>query len=176
MIKSPLSGDITAIWIDLLSRGSLTKQHMFLTTLAYDYHSHGSSTREHTTPFRRYFARRVRATLAISPLLVRDCLFMYGIVGFMLTHDEVCGQIKGPRSAGQQSVRSLIDIDGDTTPRLLSRASHPPGLSFIIFNPKSGIWPKVHLFRCWTHQGLWQIHHQVLFLKTFPPTEASLLF
>jgi hypothetical protein len=42
---------------------------------------------------------------------VRDCLFTYGIAGFRLTHDEVCGQIKVPRSAGQQSVRSLIDID-----------------------------------------------------------------
>jgi hypothetical protein len=28
--------------------------------------------------------------------------------------------------------RSLIDLDGDTTPRLPSRSSHPPGLSFII--------------------------------------------
>jgi hypothetical protein len=62
---------------------------------------------------------------------VRDCLFMYGIAGFKLTHDEVCGQIKGPRSAGQQSVRSLNDSDGDTTLRILSRASHLPDLSFI---------------------------------------------
>jgi hypothetical protein len=28
-----------------------------------------------------------------------------------LTHDEACGQLKGPRSAGQQSERSLIDTD-----------------------------------------------------------------
>jgi hypothetical protein len=105
-------------------------------------HEQVRATREHTTPFRRSVARRVRATLAISPLPVRDCLFMYGIVGFKLTHDEVCGQIKGPRSVGQQSVRSLNDSDGDTTPRLLSRASHPPGLSFIIFNPKSGTWQR----------------------------------
>jgi hypothetical protein len=64
---------------------------MFLTTLAYVYHSHGSSTREHTTPFRRYFARRVRATLAISPLAVRSCLFMYGIAGFKLTLSHIQG-------------------------------------------------------------------------------------
>jgi hypothetical protein len=43
---------------------------------------------------------------------VRGCLFTYGIAGFRLTHDEVCGQLKGPRSSGQQSVRSLIDTDG----------------------------------------------------------------
>nr|ACR35609.1 unknown [Zea mays] len=47
------------------------------------------ATREHTTAFRRYFARRVRATLAISPLTVRDCLFMYGIVGFKLTLSHI---------------------------------------------------------------------------------------
>jgi hypothetical protein len=95
-------------------------------------HEQVRATREHTTPFRRSFARRVRATLAISPLPVRDFIFIYGIARFKLTHDEACGQIKGPRSAGQQSVRSLNDSDGDTTPRLLSRASHPPGFSFII--------------------------------------------
>jgi hypothetical protein len=90
----------------------LTLLHM--STIPADPPSHEQvrATREHTTPFRRSFARRVRATLAISPLPVRYCLFMYGIAGFRLTHDEVCGQIKGPRSAGQQSVRSLIDTDG----------------------------------------------------------------
>jgi hypothetical protein len=36
------------------------------------------------------------------------------------------------------STRPLIDSDGDTTPRLPSRASHPPGLVFIIYNPKFG--------------------------------------
>ena len=37
-------------------------------------------------------ARRVHATLAISPLPVRDCLFTYGIVEFKLTlsHTRVC--------------------------------------------------------------------------------------
>jgi hypothetical protein len=90
----------------------LTLLHMSTIPMNPPSHEQVCATREHTTPFRRSFARRVRATLAISPLLVRDCLFMYGIVGFKLTHDEVCGQIKGPRSAGQQSVRSLIDTDG----------------------------------------------------------------
>jgi hypothetical protein len=89
----------------------LTLLHM--TTIPTDSSSHEQvrATREHTTPFRWSFARRVRATLAISPLPVRDCLFMYGIFGFRLTHDEVCGQIKGPRSAGQQTLWSLIDTD-----------------------------------------------------------------
>jgi hypothetical protein len=52
------------------------------------------------------------------PRPVCGCLFTYGIAGFRLTHDEVCGQLKGPRSLGQQSVRSLIDTDG--RPCLLS--------------------------------------------------------
>nr|ACR34200.1 unknown [Zea mays] len=56
------------------------------------------------------------------PRPVRGCLFTYGIAGFRLTHDEVCGQLKGPRSSGQQSVRSLIDTDG--RPFLLNVWSH----------------------------------------------------
>jgi hypothetical protein len=54
-------------------------------------HEHVRTTREHTTPFRRSFARRVRATLAISPLPVRDCIFMYGIAGFKLTLSHILG-------------------------------------------------------------------------------------
>jgi hypothetical protein len=54
-------------------------------------HEQVRATREHTTPFRRSFARRVRATLAISPLPVRDCLFMYGIAGFKLTLSPIQG-------------------------------------------------------------------------------------
>jgi hypothetical protein len=121
------------------SWGSPTTRHMLPLTLLHmstiptdpPPHEQVRATRDHTTPFRRSVARWVRATLSITPLSVRDCLFMYGIAGFRLTHDEVCCQIKGPRSAGQQSVRSLNHSDRDTTPRLLSRASHPPGLSFI---------------------------------------------
>jgi hypothetical protein len=40
------------------------------------------------------------------------------------------------------STRSLIDADGDTTPRLSSCASHPPGLVLIIYNPKFGTWQR----------------------------------
>jgi hypothetical protein len=46
------------------------------------------------------------------PRPVRGFLFTYGTARFSLTHDEVFGQLKGPRSASQQSVRSLIDTDG----------------------------------------------------------------
>jgi len=34
----------------------------------------------------------------------------------------------------------VTNSDGDTTPRLSYRASHPPGLSLIISNPKFGTW------------------------------------
>jgi hypothetical protein len=40
------------------------------------------------------------------------------------------------------SRRSLIDSDGDTTPRLSSRASHPPDLSFINSNLNFGTWQR----------------------------------
>jgi hypothetical protein len=126
------------------SWGSPTTRHMLALTLLHmstiptdpPPHEQVRATREHTTPFRRSFARRVRATLAISPLPVRDCLFMYGLAGFRLTHDEVCGQIKGPRSAGQQSVRSLIDTDGRLF--LLSVWSH-----FKLFQ-NFGAWQRGH--------------------------------
>jgi hypothetical protein len=54
-------------------------------------HEQVRATQEHTTPFRRSFARRVHATLAISPLLVCDCIFMYGIAGFKLTLSHIQG-------------------------------------------------------------------------------------
>ena len=68
------------------------------------------------------------------PRPVHGCLFTYGIVEFRLTHDEVCGQLKGPRSSGQQSVRSLIDTDG--RPFLLNVWSH-----FKLFQ-KFGAWQR----------------------------------
>jgi hypothetical protein len=40
------------------------------------------------------------------------------------------------------SVWSLIDSERDTTPRLPSRASQPPCLVFIIYNPKFGTWQR----------------------------------
>jgi hypothetical protein len=46
------------------------------------------------------------------------------------------------RGKAYTSTRSLIDSDGDTTLRLPSRASHPPGLVFIIYNPKFGTWQR----------------------------------
>jgi hypothetical protein len=73
------------------------------------------------------------------PRPVRGCHFTYGIAGFRLTHDEVCGQLKGPRSTGLQSVWSLIDTDGDTTTRLRSGASQSPGLKFI-YTISQNIW------------------------------------
>jgi hypothetical protein len=48
-------------------------------------------------------ARWAHVTLAISPLLVRASCFGIGSAEAKLTHDEACGQLKGPRSAGQQS-------------------------------------------------------------------------
>ena len=46
-----------------------------------------------------------------------------------LTHDEACDQLKGPRSSS-----------------LLSRASHPPGLSLIISTQKLGTWQRYIFF------------------------------
>jgi hypothetical protein len=57
-------------------------------------------------------ARWIHDTLAISPLPLRAGISGIGPAEAKLTHDEACGQLKGPRSAGQQSERSLIDTDG----------------------------------------------------------------
>jgi hypothetical protein len=43
---------------------------------------------------------RVHTTLAISPLPLRVGLSGIGLPEAKLTHDEACGQLKGPRSAG----------------------------------------------------------------------------
>jgi hypothetical protein len=56
-------------------------------------------------------ARWAHVTLAISPLPVRASCSGIGPTEAKLTHDEACGQLKGPRSAGQQSEWSLIDTD-----------------------------------------------------------------
>jgi hypothetical protein len=42
--------------------------------------------------------RKVHATLAISPLPLRGSLSGIGPTEAKLTHDEACGQLKGPRS------------------------------------------------------------------------------
>jgi hypothetical protein len=43
--------------------------------------------------------RRVHATLAISPLPLHGGLSGIGLTKAKLTHDEACGQLKGPRSS-----------------------------------------------------------------------------
>jgi hypothetical protein len=78
-------------------------------------HEQVRATREHTTLFRRSFARRVRATLAISPLPVRDCLFMYGIAGFKLTLSHFQGMWLVKIVLDQQAyirIQSLINLGG----------------------------------------------------------------
>jgi hypothetical protein len=51
------------------------------------------------TPPSSLLARRVHATLAISPLTLRVGLSGIGLSEAKLTHDEACGQLKGPRSS-----------------------------------------------------------------------------
>jgi hypothetical protein len=78
-------------------------------------HEQVCATREYTTPFRRSVARRVRATLAISPRPVRDCLFMYGIAGFKLTLSHSQGMWLDKIVLDQQAyirIQSLIDPGG----------------------------------------------------------------
>ena len=78
-------------------------------------HEQVRATQEHTTPFRRSFARRVRATLAISPLPVRDCLFMHGIAGFKLTLSHFQGMWLVKIVLDQQAyirIQSLTNLDG----------------------------------------------------------------
>jgi hypothetical protein len=41
----------------------------------------------------------VHTTLAISPLPLRVGLFGIGLPEAKLTHDEACGQLKGPQSS-----------------------------------------------------------------------------
>jgi hypothetical protein len=51
------------------------------------------------TPSSSLLPQRVQATLAISPLLLRVGLSGIGLTEAKLTHDEACGQLKGPRSS-----------------------------------------------------------------------------
>jgi hypothetical protein len=51
------------------------------------------------TPPPSLLPRRVHATLAISPLPLCGGLCGSGQTEAKLTHDEACGQLKGPRSA-----------------------------------------------------------------------------
>jgi hypothetical protein len=52
------------------------------------------------TPPSSLLPRWVHATLAISPLPLCGGLSGIGPTEAKLTHDEACGQLKGPRSAG----------------------------------------------------------------------------
>jgi hypothetical protein len=65
------------------------------------------------------------------------------------------------------SVRSLIDLDGDTTPRLPSHASHPPSLVFIIFNPNFGTWQR-YIFSNVEPIMAMMDSPSILFLENFP--------
>jgi hypothetical protein len=51
------------------------------------------------TPPSSLLPRRVHATLAISPIPLRGGLSGIGSTEANLTHDEACGQLKGPWSA-----------------------------------------------------------------------------
>ena len=93
----------------------LTVLHMSTIPTYPPPHEQVRATREHTTPFRRSFARRVRATLVISPLPVRDCLFMYGIARFKLTLSHFQGMWLVKIVLDQQAyirIQSLINLGG----------------------------------------------------------------
>jgi hypothetical protein len=51
------------------------------------------------TPPSSLFPRRVHPTLAISPLPLHVGLSGIDLPEAKLTHDEACGQLKGPRSS-----------------------------------------------------------------------------
>jgi hypothetical protein len=80
-------------------------------------------------------ARWAHVILAISPIPLRVSLSGICPVEARLTHDEACGHLKGPRSVGQQSERSLNDTDG--WPILLNVWFH-----LIIYLPKPCTWPR----------------------------------
>jgi hypothetical protein len=56
-------------------------------------------TESKDTPPSSLLPRRVHATLAISPLPLRGGLSGIGPTEAKLTHDEACGQLKGPQSS-----------------------------------------------------------------------------
>jgi hypothetical protein len=56
-------------------------------------------TESTNTPPSSLLPRRVRTTLTISPPPLRGGLSGIGPTEAKLTHDETCGQLKGPRSA-----------------------------------------------------------------------------
>jgi hypothetical protein len=56
-------------------------------------------TKSTDTPPSSLLPRRVHATLAISTLPLGGGLSGIGLTEAKLTHDEECGQLKGPRSS-----------------------------------------------------------------------------
>jgi hypothetical protein len=57
-------------------------------------------TESTNTPPSSLLPRRVHTTIAISPLPLCGGLSGIGPTEAKLTHDEACGQLKGPRSVG----------------------------------------------------------------------------
>jgi hypothetical protein len=142
------------------SWGSPTTQHMWHLTLAYVNSPPGFSRPD------RIHANRVHRYTTIQPLATERTRYSRHlstpIVCWPFWYWSARGKaypwrgmwpVKRSSIIKPTSVRSLIDSDGDTTPRLPSRASHPPGLIFIIYNPKGWYLAEVHLFLCWTHHG-----------------------
>ena len=79
----------------------------------------------------------------LSPSLHSHCMLAFLVLVCLRQSLPMTRHVTSKRVLGQQAyIESLFDIDGDTTPRLSSRASHPPGLSFIISNPKFGTWQR----------------------------------
>jgi hypothetical protein len=56
-------------------------------------------TESTNTPLSSLLPQRVHTTLAISPLPLCGGLSGIGPTEAKLTHDEACGQLKGPRSS-----------------------------------------------------------------------------
>jgi hypothetical protein len=63
------------------------------------YQNGFTPTESTDTPPSRLVPWRVHATLAISPLPLLGGLSGIGPTEAKLTHDEACGQLKGPRSS-----------------------------------------------------------------------------
>jgi hypothetical protein len=111
-------------------------------------------------PITQPLARWAHVTPAMSPLPVCASCSGIGLTEAKLTHDEACGLLKGARSAGQQSLHSSNDTDGQ--PFLLNIWSH--------LNYFSNLVPiRDTLLEWWSHQGLWYLHHYkpFFFVKTW---------
>jgi hypothetical protein len=102
------------------------------------------------TPPSSLLPRRVHATVAISPLPFCGSLSGIGPAEAKLTHDEACGQLKGPRSS------SLYWLDPQTTRMETLHRDSPLvqvtcPVSSLLFKTPSLVPDRGTLFRCWTH-------------------------